>query len=143
VDHLPQKTRRPKQVAQHLVALVARRRGRFFVRQRARGGLNASLWEFPTCEAVQGQPAVASLAASLLGVCPALTHPLGVITHSITRHRITQSAYLIDLDGQPVHRRHKGRWLTLAALRELPFSGAHRKILELVATRLLEHRAKA
>ncbi len=50
VEKLPNLGRREAATARHFVAFVAERNGRFLVRQRPAGVVNAHLWEFPNVE---------------------------------------------------------------------------------------------
>jgi A/G-specific adenine glycosylase len=50
VNELPNLGKREAATARHFVAFVAERNGRFLVRQRPAGVVNADLWEFPNVE---------------------------------------------------------------------------------------------
>jgi A/G-specific adenine glycosylase len=62
VNELPNLGKRATAAARHFVAFVAERQGRFLVRQRPAGVVNAHLWEFPNVEigARVSRPAVRS-----------------------------------------------------------------------------------
>jgi len=151
---LPRLGRRMETSRRRVVALVVRRRGRFLVRRRPEGVVNAGLWEFPNWE-VQGlveAAAMPELARRRLGLKVKLVQPLCVIKHSITRYRITVDVYQgffapspKSVNNRPGNRptrtagdgsAKKGQgaeeehWFTAAQLERLPFAAAHRRILE-------------
>ena len=81
VEELPGRRRRARATARRFVAFVAQRDGRFLVRQRPAGVVNAHLWEFPNVEVAPGDSDVTSAARKVLGVWPAGLERLGVIKH--------------------------------------------------------------
>lgn len=120
--------RRPPVTGRRFMAFIAQRRGRFLVRQRPAGGVNAHLWEFPNVELGSNgshPPAVAQVALGI--TAPALTR-LCTIKHSITRYRITLEAFRINL-GLSDTARPPGRWVSARRLTQLPFTSAHRKVV--------------
>ena len=127
VTALPNLAARPAATARVFAAFVANHRGRWLVRQRPAGGVNAHLWEFPNVETT-GDAAEISLAArELFGAEPAQLQPLTVVKHSITRYRITLTAYTVTLKKAPAGL--PGEWKTPAQMRELAFASAHKKVL--------------
>ena len=54
VEALPNLGRRATATARHFVAFIVERNGRFLVRQRPAGVVNAHLWEFPSVEVEAG-----------------------------------------------------------------------------------------
>ncbi|MGA3284501.1 MAG: A/G-specific adenine glycosylase [Verrucomicrobiota bacterium] len=54
VEALPNLGKRTASTARHFVAFVVERNGRFLVRQRPAGAVNAYLWEFPNVEVEAG-----------------------------------------------------------------------------------------
>jgi A/G-specific adenine glycosylase len=125
VEKLPNLGRREAATARHFVAFVAERKGRFLVRQRTAGVVNAHLWEFPNVEIgssqgssgresahysskhgesrlttaamVQKIDLETALVAKRLGLEPYGTTPLCTVKHSITRYRITLEAFRVSL----------------------------------------------
>jgi A/G-specific adenine glycosylase len=132
---LPNLPARGKPTQRNFAAFVATRRGKFLVRQRPPGIVNAHLWEFPNAELVRGNGDLKHLAQSILGHRPAALEPLCTIKHSITRYRITLEAFRVGgtSGARIVNGQQNTRWLAPAQLRKLPFTSAHRKILHLVA----------
>ena len=129
VAELPQTARRPRTTARRFAAFVVRKRGRFLVRQRPPGVVNAHLWEFPNTELRPGIGGLRRAARDVLGIEPASIEPLCTLRHSITRYRITLEAFFIEGQagfGSPSATR--GRWLR-SQLAPLPFASAHKKIL--------------
>jgi A/G-specific adenine glycosylase len=118
VDKFPQVARRAPAVARTFHAFLMNKRGRFFVRQRPAGVVNAHLWEFPNEE-------IKASARNGNGSAEAFC----TIKHSITRYRMTLKAFKVEGGARKVSTA-RGRWLSLRQLRALPFASAHKKILE-------------
>jgi len=55
VEALPNLSRRESATARHFAAFVLEREGKFLIRQRPAGVVNAQLWEFPNVELKAGQ----------------------------------------------------------------------------------------
>jgi A/G-specific adenine glycosylase len=138
VNEFPNLDKRPTATARRFAAYVVESDGKFLVRQRPEGVVNAHLWEFPNVE-LNGEPLNPSASAKeLLGFTPRDVKSLCTIKHSITRYRITVEAFHIKV-GQscrsaPSSRharsaRDESRWLTLPELHKLSFPSAHKKIL--------------
>ncbi len=123
--------------ARRFAAFVAQRTGRFLVRQRPAGVVNAHLWEFPNVELSPEDADLKQAARRALGVRPKKLELLGTVKHSITRYRITLEAYRIVGDNADAVPAGKGRWLDRKRLRQLAFTSAHRQIL-----RRLEHEVR-
>jgi A/G-specific adenine glycosylase len=116
-------------------AFVLERSGRFLVRQRPAGVVNAHLWEFPNIE-LAGRAAGSGLARAarkVLGPGIKLTEKLCVIKHSITRYRITVEAFLAAATKTAEPPDFAGEWRTLSQLRRLAFPSAHGRILRHLA----------
>jgi A/G-specific adenine glycosylase len=110
------------------VAFVTQLDGKWLVRQRPAGVLNAHLWEFPNAEVDRSANDLATVAANLLRATPASLEALTTVKHSITRFRISLEAYVAT--GPIAYRQNDGdRWLALRELQRLPFTSAHRKVL--------------
>jgi A/G-specific adenine glycosylase len=127
VNELPNLGKREAATARRFVAFVARRNGRFLVRQRPAGVVNAHLWEFPNVEILNGISDPKLAAKSALGVKPARLQPLCTVKHSITRYRITLETFVTRLKDSQT--KAGGFWKTPAQLRQLAFTAAHGKIL--------------
>jgi len=128
VAELPNLGKRKAATARRFVAFVVERNGRFLVRQRPAGAVNAHLWEFPNVEIhprpgssghqsahysrkkSQSQLTSAATvrepdweiirAAKSLGIEPPAILPLCTVKHSITRYRITLEAFRVHLGGR-------------------------------------------
>jgi A/G-specific adenine glycosylase len=153
VDELPNLGKREAATARHFVAVVVGRNGRFLIRQRPAGVVNAHLWEFPNVEVAAGVPPAATAlaqAAKKIGIELRDVKPLCTIKHSITRYRITLEAYRVNLGGTSCTDPHSkpaksgarvtcpagvGIWQTPAQMQGLAFGSAHRKILRLLTAR--------
>jgi len=153
-EELPNLGKRAAATARHFVAFVVERDGKFMIRQRPAGGVNAHLWEFPNSEVADtpasrpSAPAGEKVAGGrlrgntpaansfdqakaefqkLFGVKPQTMSPLGTVKHAITRYRITLEAFRVKLANRP--RKTGSVWKTPAEMQLLAFTSAHRKIL--------------
>jgi A/G-specific adenine glycosylase len=140
VELLPELPARAKATAVHMVAAVATRAGRVLVGKLTSDAPRwAGMWLFPNAEVQHPETPEAAVRRALLesaGVRGKPSDIVCVVRHSVTRFRITLTAYrTIELSGPP-------RALTLAEIawkrpNELPglaMPTAHRAIAE----RLLE-----
>jgi A/G-specific adenine glycosylase len=128
VDELPRRRRRPGAIARRVAAFVVEHRGRFLVRRRPAGVVNAHLWEFPNLE-VNGELDLRRIARNALGFRAANLRLLCTIRHSITRYRIQLEVHQANPAGNSSRQGGPGRWLSQAELAPLSFSSAHGKIL--------------
>ena len=144
VEEFPNLDKRPAATARRFIAFVVENNGRFLVRQRPAGVVNAHLWEFPNIE-LNGAPLDPTAAAhEVLGFIPKSVKPLCTIKHTITRYRITVEAFITV--GQSCRSAPSSRhapsardeismcWLPLSKLHKLSFPSAHKRILEALAT---------
>jgi A/G-specific adenine glycosylase len=132
INELPNFGQREATTARRFFAFVVERNGRFLVRQRPAGIVNAHLWEFPNVEILNGDFDPNLEAKKLLGITPLSIELLCTIKHSITRYRITLEAFRIIRPSNIMHRPEIGTWKTPAELRPLTFTAAHGKILNSV-----------
>jgi A/G-specific adenine glycosylase len=135
IGELPNLGKREAATARRFVAFVVERNGRFLVRQRPAGSVNALLWEFPNVEippspsrgrrqsahhsrktsqsrltsaaTVQKHDWEIVQAAKSLGIEPATFQPLCTVKHSITRYRITLETFHVHLGGASSASPHK------------------------------------
>ena len=147
-DQLPNLGKREAATKRRFLAFVVERDGKFLVRQRPDGVVNAHLWEFPNVEVGAQVRDPQHMAARESGFKTTETSSLCTIKHSITRYRITLEAWRAELtsaNGAPVSDtvRSKrtlkdgpdrkpalqGAWRTPAQLHRLAFTSAHKKIL--------------
>ncbi|MDE3066186.1 MAG: A/G-specific adenine glycosylase [Verrucomicrobiota bacterium] len=131
-DKLPALRRRVTATPRRFAALVVERNGKFLVRRRPAGVVNAHLWEFPNAEIGAGlrgprhTSAIAEAATEILGLAPAEIKPLCQIKHSITRYRITMEAFRVRLNGFP--STPPGVWMSAEEFDSLAFAAAHKKL---------------
>ncbi len=155
IEALPNLSKRQTATARRFVAFVVEKNGRFLVRQRSAGVVNAHLWEFPNVEvAAGGTPAATRLAhaAKNLGLKLHNAKPLCAVKHSITRYRITLEAWRVTFGGRssttPKISRARGNrpselngvWLTPAQMNRLAFASAHKKLASVAANCILSNR---
>jgi A/G-specific adenine glycosylase len=117
VGDFPMLAKRAAATERRFVAFVVQKADRFLVRQRPAGVVNAQLWEFPNIEADLEKAPWEILE----------TQPLCRVRHSITRYRILLEAYRAGPGDDST-----GQWKTVAQLHRLPFTSAHRKILNVL-----------
>lgn len=130
-EQLPNLGKRVEVTECRFIAFVVERDGKFLVRQRPEGVVNAHLWEFPNVELGARHSGPQRLRAQAdPRFKPTCATPLCTIKHSITRYRITLEAYRAVLERTSRTRpKLEGRWLTLPQLHKLAFTSAHKKIL--------------
>ena len=135
IEALPNLGKRVVATPRRFVAFVIEDRGRYLVRQRPAGVVNAHLWEFPNVEIeARGAEEISqrrlTSAATELGFEPHRWKPLCTVKHTITRYRITLEAYRGEMKRGAGKAEASGRWLAFAELKKLAFTSAHRRILE-------------
>lgn len=138
VAELPHPDKREKAVARRFVTFVIERDGKYLVRRRPDGVVNAHLWEFPNIEILNqdrratngahknGHASIAR-AAKELGMEFCNARPICTVKHSITRYRMTLEAFAVQSERTAAIS--DGVWLPPARLDLLPFTSAHRKVL--------------
>jgi A/G-specific adenine glycosylase len=129
---------RPDTVARHFVAFVAQNDGRVMVRRPPNPLVKARLWEFPNLEVGASNAYLIESARQMFGPRLLSLRTLATIRHSITRYRITMEVVLVNSATSLVNCDRSARWYTLAKLKKLAFSSAHRKIVNLIAADLGE-----
>jgi adenine-specific DNA glycosylase len=129
VEQLPNLGERQKTTARRFVAFIAESDGRFLVRQRPTGVVNAHLWEFPNVEVIKGNLNPKSIAKEIFGTEPNEVKPLSTIKHSITRYRITLESYRVWFRKRP--NPAGGAWKSRTQMGRLAFAAAHKKLASL------------
>lgn len=147
-DQLPNLGKREAATERRFIAFVVKRGGKFLVRQRPDGVVNAHLWEFPNVEAETRKREVRRSGRTATAHIPngarqidapyrptdfriTSKKPFCVIKHSITRYRITLEAWRANASARKAAP--AGEWRALAELHRLAFTSAHRKILQTIA----------
>ena len=137
VDSLPNLGEREQATARRFIAFVIEQNGRFLVRQRPAGIVNAHLWEFPNVEVNGTKVAAGPAFESEFGFAAKEISPLLTVKHSITRYRITMEAFKVRLNaggkklGTRVTRPSGaggGEWKTPAEMQALAFTAAHKRL---------------
>jgi A/G-specific adenine glycosylase len=129
-SQLPNLARRPAPTRRRFAAFVTMDRGRFLVRQRPAGVVNAHLWEFPNTEIFAENEDLKKAAQKVLGHVPVSLEQLCTIKHSITRYRISLEVYSATTTFNTKRRPMNGEWFGGSELTALAFSSAHKKILK-------------
>ena len=122
VPELPNLGERAAATKRKITAYVVERAGKFLVRQRPAGVVNANLWEFPTFEKnaeIETDAKFSKLEKK----------PFCRINHSITRYRIQLDAFRANLATE---NECTGRWHSITEMEKLAFPSAHRKILDVL-----------
>ena len=127
-EEFPNLSERIPSTARQFMAFVVESRGEVFVRRRPAGVVNAHLWEFPNLECLLRNQNPKAMFQSLFHVEPKTLKPLCVVKHSITRYRITLTAYQATLNRRPPNL--AGKWVKLARLPELAFTAAHKRLAQ-------------
>jgi adenine-specific DNA glycosylase len=109
------------------MAFVIERNGKFLVRQRPAGVVNAHLWEFPNVEIYGSKLCAEEIFKTEFGVAAAEISPLKTVKHSITRYRITLEAFKLKV-GKEAFPKKTGVWKTPAQMEALAFTSAHRLV---------------
>jgi A/G-specific adenine glycosylase len=130
VHQLPGLSRRIRATPRRFVAFIVHKRGRFLVRQRPAGCVNAHLWEFPNVELTPADSDLQHAARKALGVRPERLELFATIKHSITRYRITLEAYRVPNPQAARIPSAKGIWLGWSRLNQRAFTSAHKQILQ-------------
>src|SRR5579884_1917009 len=127
IAQIPNLAPRVAATERRFVAFVIKQRGKFFVRQRAAGQVNAHLWEFPNIEitTAEKKPNLPQLAREQLGLHFSGATRFITIRHTITRYRITLDAFHAHLQKSEIRNpKSEIRWLSLPQLEALPFTSA-------------------
>jgi A/G-specific adenine glycosylase len=132
-EELPNLGKRAITTERHFAAFVCQHEGKFLVRQRPAGVVNAHLWEFPNSELLNGSNDPHHAANQVLAFNPKTVESLCQIKHSITRYRITLKAFTVHDAMIRKPAAQNGKWLTLTELKRLSLPSAHRKILNWLA----------
>jgi A/G-specific adenine glycosylase len=135
-DTLPNSGKRAAATARRFVAFVIEHKGKFLVRQRPEGVVNAHLWEFPNVETNGASVSTEKLFKTQFGFHPPALQTLPAVKHSITRYRITLEAFRVLLKKSPP----KGVWLAQAQFDTVAFTAAHKKLASFAANAMLADR---
>lgn len=127
-NKFPELPRRAPATHRRFFAFVTRHRGRVLIRQRAAGDVNAHLWEFPNIEIFPGDGDLNKAATKCLGPVLCKMEPFCKIKHSITRYRIGLDVFTVKRSRSA--RRNTSVWVPLKRARQLPFTSAHKRILD-------------
>jgi A/G-specific adenine glycosylase len=138
IAELPNLGKRTVATKRRFVAFIVERNGRFLVRQRPAGVVNAQLWEFPNVEIAKGESDPKLAAKGVFGIEPVQIQPLSIVKHSITRYRITLEGYRVLLAKQP--RAQAGVWKSPAQMQRLAFTAAHKKLASFATDCILSGR---
>jgi len=133
-DEIPNLGQAHASTRRRFAAFVVERKGRFLVRRRPAGVVNALLWEFPNIELDAGPPSTRQLAEGLFDSCPIGIAPLFQVRHTITRFRITMDVFRAEFGKALSRTPENGRWCSLSELRRLAFPSAHKTILQKLQT---------
>ena len=127
VESLPNLGERQQATARHFAAFIIERDGKFLVRQRPAGVVNAHLWEFPNVELNGSKVRPAKIFESNFGQTPEQISPLVTVKHSITRYRITLESYRVEL-GKASLATPGAVWKSPLQMKALAFTAAHKRL---------------
>jgi len=135
VEELPNLGERTKATARRFMAFAIERNGKFLVRQRPAGVVNAHLWEFPNVEVHGNNLHADAVFAHEFGGAAGELSPLVTVKHSITRYRITLEAFKVRA---PAIRPPQGAiWKSPAQIQALAFTAAHKRLASAAAKSIL------
>jgi A/G-specific adenine glycosylase len=137
-EALPNLGKREAATARHFIAFAIEQGGKFLVRQRPDGIVNAHLWEFPNIETNVKKANAKDAFKSIFKITPRQIELLCTVKHSITRYRVTLEAFIVSLEKFPA--KTDGVWKTPAQLQSLAFSSAHKKLATAAAKSMLSDR---
>jgi mutator protein MutT len=92
----------------------------------------AGLWEFPGGKKEKGETLCGALRRELreeLGVDVAVGRQLLKVRHSYTRFQVMLAAFECELLGTPSLQRGRRRWVSIRAMKSLPFPSGSAKIV--------------
>ena len=135
IEQLPNLGKREAATARHFVAFIVERDGKFLVRQRPAGIVNAHLWEFPNFETNGSKLKPEEIFQKQFAVEPTKLQPLRTVKHSITRYRITLEAFHVRSPKIP--KQFEGKWLLPSEFESLAFTAAHKKLASFAANCML------
>ena len=158
IEELPNLGKRETTTRRRFIGFIIENKGKFLVRQRPAGVVNAHLWEFPNVEVNGAHTGRKEVFKSQFGFVPSGFSPLTTVKHSITRYRITLEAFHAKLGGTRYTSHHSKReksgtrvtrpsgkfhangvWKTPAQMRQIAFTAAHKKLATLAANRILSN----
>ena len=130
IEDFPRLAPRPAPTRRRFVAFVVEHQQKFLAQQRPGGVVNAHLWEFPNVEVAldDGDPLVACQKA--LGSATTSLEHWRTLHHSITRYRMQLDVYRAAPDTPLRPSSIQNSWFTKKALQRLPFTSAHKKVLQ-------------
>lgn len=138
-EALPNLGKRHETTARRFFAFAIQHHGKFLVRQRPAGVVNAHLWEFPNVEVGMktGDPIEVFAELDFVRSSAQLLDlkPLCTVKHAITRYRITLEAFVVSLENLP--KISTAAWKTPAQMQALAFSSAHKKLASAAAKSIL------
>jgi A/G-specific adenine glycosylase len=134
-EKLPNFGKREAATPRRFVAFVIERDGKFLVRQRPSGIVNAHLWEFPNVEINGSKQRPEEIFRNHFAVEASQIQPLRTVKHSITRYRITLEAFHVRSSKRPTLS--DGIWLPHSRFDSLAFTAAHKKLASFAAKCML------
>ena len=137
-EEFPNLGERVASTARQFMAFAVESRGEVFVRQRPAGGVNAHLWEFPNVECTERDQDPQAIFKNLFHAPAKALKPLCVVKHSITRYRITLTAFQGRFGRRPA--RLDGQWVKLDQLSKLAFTAAHKRLASAAVKSILSDR---
>lgn len=129
-ESFPRLAPRVSATSLQFAAALVERKGCWMVQQRPSGVINARLWEFPNVEVTAGSSDTLRHLRKAFGLARQKLDHFQTVRHTITRYRITLDAYSVSLCDSGSLPKLTGKWLPLEKLEQLPFTAAHRRLLD-------------
>ncbi len=128
---IPTPRKRSYQRIEAVVGIISDGR-RYLIQKRPAKGLLAGLWEFPGGKKKKGESLREALRRELkeeLGVGVRKERLLLKIRHAYTRFQVSLYAFECELESAPRLRNPLQRWVSLPALKRLPFPSGSARIV--------------
>ena len=127
-EAFPQTAPRPVIQSRFLLVAVLERQGRYLLRKRPPGDVNAGFWEFPNQELAKKAAHPKEEAAQWLGLNPEELRYLTQVRHAITRYRFHLEVFHAHMRRNHSDLESGAEWVTPDALQDRALTAAHRRI---------------
>jgi len=127
-EDFPETAPRPVVTSRYFVVAVLERAGRFLVRKRPSGGVNAGFWEFPNLEVADSALDRRIATARWLSLEPTDLCQMAPVRHSITRYRFHLEVFRATMELRHWPMEVAAQWVTPEELAALALTSAHRRI---------------
>ncbi len=124
-ERFPESLKRAATTQRLFATALVEHRGRWLVRQRPAGAVNAGYWEFPNRELKAGEKPHETL-GTWLAIPAGNFAAAGILCHAITRFRHVQHLFHVEVPHAVSFA--GARWVSSAELELLALTGPHRRL---------------